>query len=193
MYTQYLMLTYVYTQYLILTYVYTQYLILTYVHTVSHVNICTDTVSHVNICTHTASHVNICIHTQYIILTYVYTHIWASLVPQVVKNPPAMWERPMFDPWVGKIPWRKKRLPTPVSWPGEFHGPYGRWGCKELDTTERLSLHFAHIHTHTYSLSLTHTHTSLLQAMMAVKTDGHRDQHFHWYFGHRITPHQQAA
>ena len=29
-----------------------------------------------------------------------------------------------FDPWVGKIPWRRERLPTPVSWPGEFHGWY---------------------------------------------------------------------
>ena len=30
--------------------------------------------------------------------------------------------RPGFNPWVGKIPWRRERLPTPVSWPGEFHG-----------------------------------------------------------------------
>ena len=22
----------------------------------------------------------------------------------------------------GKIPWRRERLPTPVFWPGEFHG-----------------------------------------------------------------------
>ena len=29
-----------------------------------------------------------------------------------------------FDPWVGKIPWRRERLPTPVFWPGEFHGLY---------------------------------------------------------------------
>ena len=28
----------------------------------------------------------------------------------------------MFDPWVGKIPWRKAWQPTPVFWPGEFHG-----------------------------------------------------------------------
>ena len=34
-----------------------------------------------------------------------------------------------------------KELPTPVSWPGEFHEPYGPWGSKELDTTEELSLH----------------------------------------------------
>ena len=31
-------------------------------------------------------------------------------------------------------------LPIPVFWPGEFHGLYSPWGCKELDTTERLSL-----------------------------------------------------
>ena len=27
-----------------------------------------------------------------------------------------------FDPWVGKIPWRREWLPTPAFWPGEFHG-----------------------------------------------------------------------
>ena len=30
--------------------------------------------------------------------------------------------RPGFDPWVGKIPWRRERLPTPIFWPGEFCG-----------------------------------------------------------------------
>ena len=29
-----------------------------------------------------------------------------------------------IDPWVGKIPWRREWLPTPVFWPGEFHGLY---------------------------------------------------------------------
>ena len=28
-----------------------------------------------------------------------------------------------FDPWVGKIPWRRKWQPTPVCVPGESHGP----------------------------------------------------------------------
>ena len=35
---------------------------------------------------------------------------------------------------------RRERLPTPVFWPGEFQGLYSPWGCKESDTTERLSL-----------------------------------------------------
>ena len=47
----------------------------------------------------------------------------SSLVAQLVKNPPAMWENwVLFYPWVGKIPRRRERLPTPVLWPEEFHG-----------------------------------------------------------------------
>ena len=46
----------------------------------------------------------------------------------------------MFDPWVGKSPWRRERLPTPVFWPGEVHRLHSPWGCKESDTTEQLSL-----------------------------------------------------
>ena len=63
----------------------------------------------------------------------------ASLVAQLVKNPPAMQET-KFNPQVKKIPWRRERLSTPVFWPGEFHGLYTPRGCKELDVTERLSL-----------------------------------------------------
>ena len=46
-----------------------------------------------------------------------------------------------FDPWVGMIPWRRERLPTPVFWPGDSHGLYSPWGRKESDATER-PLHF---------------------------------------------------
>ena len=49
------------------------------------------------------------------------------MVAQLVKNSPAMWETG-FNPWVGKIPWRRERLPTPVFWPGEFRGLYSP-GC----------------------------------------------------------------
>ena len=54
---------------------------------------------------------------------YPLQYSWASLVAQLVKNPPAM-RRHGFNPWVGKIPWRREGLPTPVFWPGEFHGLY---------------------------------------------------------------------
>ena len=72
-------------------------------------------------------------------LVYPFQYSWASLWF-------SWWRmclqcgRPGFSPWVGKIPWRRQRLPTLVFWPGEFPGYL--WGCKELDTTEQLSLHF---------------------------------------------------
>ena len=44
---------------------------------------------------------------------YLLQYSWASLVAQLVKNPPAIQET-RFDSWVGKILWRRDRLPTPV-------------------------------------------------------------------------------
>ena len=50
-----------------------------------------------------------------------------------------------FDPWIRKNPWRREWHPTPVFLPGELHGQrilagYSPRGCKESDTTERLTL-----------------------------------------------------
>ena len=47
-----------------------------------------------------------------------------------------------FSSWIGKIPWRRKQLPTSVFYPGEFHGQYSPWGRKGLGATERFSRHF---------------------------------------------------
>ena len=44
--------------------------------------------------------------------------VWASLVVQMVKNPPAC-GRPGFDSWVGKIPWKRAQQLTPVFLPGQ--------------------------------------------------------------------------
>ena len=75
---------------------------------------------------------------------YPLQYSWASLVAQLVKYPPTI-RKTCVRPLVGKIPWRREWLPTPVLWPGEFHWLCSPWGHKELDTTERLSLHF-HFH-----------------------------------------------
>ena len=53
------------------------------------------------------------------------------------------WGRPGFNPWVGKIPWRRKWHPTPVLLPGKSHGQkilvgYGPWGRKESDSAAWL-------------------------------------------------------
>ena len=46
-----------------------------------------------------------------------------------------------FDPWVGKIPWRRAWPPIPVFLLGEAHGQrrlvgYSAWNGKESDTSE---------------------------------------------------------
>ena len=46
--------------------------------------------------------------------------------------------------WVRKTSCRREQQPTPVFFPGEFHGQrnlagYSSWGHQELDMTERLT------------------------------------------------------
>ena len=52
----------------------------------------------------------------------------------MVNNLPAI-RNHGFDPWVRKMPWRRKWPHTPVFLPGEFHGQrslagYSPWGLK---------------------------------------------------------------
>ena len=63
----------------------------------------------------------------------------------MVKNPPVC-RRPEFDPWGGKISWRRKQLPPPVFLPGKSHeqrrlADYSPQGCKESDTAEHSCMH----------------------------------------------------
>ena len=66
---------------------------------------------------------------------YPLQYSWASLVAQLVNNPPAMWET-----WVQFLSWEdpleKGMVPTLVFGPGEYQGLYKPWDCKELDMTE---------------------------------------------------------
>jgi len=61
----------------------------------------------------------------------------------------------MWETWVWSLGWKdpleREWSPTPVFWPGEYHGQrnlvgYSPWGRKESDPIEWLS----HTHTHTY-------------------------------------------
>ena len=50
-------------------------------------------------------------------------------------------KRCRFDPWVGKIPWRRQWQPTPLLLLGKSHGQrslmgYSPWRCRESDMTE---------------------------------------------------------
>ena len=70
--------------------------------------------------------------------------------------------RPGFDSWVGKIPWRRKWQPTPVSLPGESHGQrslagYSLWGRKSqtrLSTQHTQNANCPLILIHLFSFSL---------------------------------------
>ena len=71
----------------------------------------------------------------------------------VIKEPVCQHRRCKFDPWVGKIPWRRKWQPTPVFLPEKSHGQrnlvgYSPWGCEKLDMTEWLSTDCQVGHTH---------------------------------------------
>ena len=50
-----------------------------------------------------------------------------------------------FSPWIGKIPWKRARQPTPVFLPGESHGQrslsgYSPWDHYESDTTKHAHI-----------------------------------------------------
>ena len=53
----------------------------------------------------------------------------------ISKESACQCRRQGFDPWVGKISWRRKQQPTPIFLPGKSHGQrslvgYRTWGCK---------------------------------------------------------------
>ena len=65
-------------------------------------------------------------------IDYPLQYSWASLVAQLGKNLPTMRET-----WVWSLGWedpleKVKTIPTPIFWPGEFHGLYSTWGCKRV-------------------------------------------------------------
>ena len=85
-------------------------------------------------------------------LFFLYCSERASQVATEVKNLPAnagRCKRRGFNPWVGKIPWRRKWQPTPVFLPGEFHGQRSLVGYSP----------WCHTVGHDWSnLAYTHTH-----------------------------------
>ena len=47
------------------------------------------------------------------------------------KEPTCQCRRHRFNPWVKKIPWRRKWQTTPVFLPGKFHGQRSPAGCSQ--------------------------------------------------------------
>ena len=77
-----------------------------------------------------------------------------------------------YDPWVGKISWRRKWQPTAVFLPGISHGQrslvdYSPWGLKESDMTERLN---------------NNSVTMLLFLWFILAHNGINSKHLHWNY-----------
>ena len=80
------------------------------------------------------------------ILGLILPHYWGKGLPRWLSGKESACQcrrcrRHGFDPWVGKIPWRRAWQTTPVFLPGKFHGQrslvgYRPWGHKESDATE---------------------------------------------------------
>ena len=81
---------------------------------------------------------------------------WASLVTQIVKNPPAMWDTSFLIPKLGRSPSGGYGHPLEYSCLENPHGQRSLagcspWGCKESDRTEQLRTARTHTHTHTHT------------------------------------------
>ena len=103
-------------------------------------------------------HLLLCILDRNKIYIYIYIYHyriinWASLVAQLVKSLPTMWET-----WFQSLGWEdplEKEMETHSSilawripWTEKPGGLSNPWGCKESDTTEWLTHTRAHAHTH---------------------------------------------
>ena len=76
---------------------------------------------------------------------YPLQYLWASLVAQMVKNPPALWETWVQFLGLGKSPGGGHGNPLHYSCLQNPHGQrslmgYSLWGHKESDMTEQLSI-----------------------------------------------------
>ena len=69
---------------------------------------------------------------------------WASLVAQLIKNPPAMWEINLdLIPGLGRSPGEEKGYPLQRSCPENIMD-YSSWSRKESDMTEDFHFHLGY-------------------------------------------------
>ena len=66
------------------------------------------------------------------------------------KEPTCQGRKDKFDAWIGKIPWRRKWQPTPVSawiipWTEKPSGLYSQWDCRVESWLKQLSTHAGYV------------------------------------------------
>ena len=72
-----------------------------------------------------------------------------------------------FDPWVGKIPWRRARQPTPVFLPGQSHGYRSLEGYSPLgpQRVNHGSSDLAHMHSCDYDATSRGLHCAYMDCL----------------------------
>ena len=124
-------------------------------------------------------------------IDYPLQYSWAFLMAQTVKNPPAMWET-WFNPWVGRIPWRRAWQLTPVLLPGESPWTEELGGLQSMGS-QRVEHYWATKHSTQHMIHVTFFVLPSLQDLssssrnwtqaMAVKA-----QNPNPWLGHQETP-----
>ena len=71
---------------------------------------------------------------------------WTHQLPRWYSGKESTWQcRRWFDPWGGKIPWRRKWQPTPVFLPEKVHGERRLAGYRPCMGWQRVEKDWAHI------------------------------------------------
>ena len=127
-------------------------------------------------------HLHVC-HTCYVHACPPLSLIWGFSGGSVVKESTCQCRRHGFNPCIRKTPWRRKWQPTPVFLPGKSHRQRSLvgcspWGCKESDTTKRLS-------THTCKLPMAALEI-FLQERISFSSENLQDQLQHSRQGHLL-------
>ena len=83
------------------------------------------------------------------IVSFASTQLWWGLPRSCSSKESAC--QCISDPWVKKIPWKRKWQPTPVFSPGKSYGQksladHSPWGCKGVG--HDLAIEHAHIHSY---------------------------------------------
>ena len=114
---------------------------------------------------------------SFLVFMFFDLNIWVCRLPRLLSSKESACQcrrrrKRGFNPWISKIPWRRKWQPIPLFLPEKSHGQssltvYSPWGRKELDMTEQLSMHTSgYLHTYRKSLicrkNMDHSFLSLI-------------------------------
>ena len=90
-------------------------------------------------------------------MCHIYIYIYRLLRWLTGEESPCQCWRHRFDPWIGKIPWRRKWQSNPIFLHGESHGQRSLAGCSPPGS-KRVGHNWANTQTHTNLCVLQYTY-----------------------------------